>query len=155
MRRLLQRSCFAGIVMAMAAAFVAAQEAAQKPAAQEVPQFRAKQILGSKVNLEGNAAAGTVDDIVLDENGNVDYLIVMNQDQKLVTVPWDATRFNVDKRVAVVNITPQKFQQVPTYTVDQYPVFSTPAYRTKIYNYYGLTPHQQRRMIRRGAVVVP
>ncbi len=154
MRKTLQLGC-ACIVMASAAGFIAAQETAQKPAAQDVPQFRAKQILGARVSLEGNTAAGTVDDIVMDENGNVDYLIVVNDANKLVTVPWDATKFNVDKRTAVVNITPQKFQQVPTYTVQQYPVFSAPAYRTKIYSYYGLTPHQERRMIRRGTVVVP
>src|SRR4051794_17753208 len=59
--------------------------------------YRAKQILGSKVLIQGDQSVGTVDDIVLDEHGNVDYLIVMNKD-KLVTVPWDAARFNPEKR---------------------------------------------------------
>jgi hypothetical protein len=98
---------------------------------------------------------GTVDDIVIDEHGNVDYLIVMNSDNRLVTVPWDAARFNSEKRMAVVHIAPEKFRQVPTYTVNQYPNFATPAYRTEIYRWYGLTPGQERRAIRRGAVVVP
>jgi sporulation protein YlmC with PRC-barrel domain len=144
----------AGVVLVISGAnFIVAQDGA-KPAA-EGQQYRAKQILGARVNLEGNNSVGTVDDIVLDENGNVDYLIVANQDDKLVTVPWDAARFNVEKRIAVVNIPQQKFRQAPTYTVDQYPVFSAPAYRTQVYRYYGLTPHEQRRAIRRGAVVVP
>jgi hypothetical protein len=153
-------SSVAGLALVLACTgLISAQQKAAQPgaakAAPEVQQFRAKQILGARVNLEGNTAGGTVDDIVLDENGNVDYLIVVNDNQKLVTVPWDATQFNVDKRMAVVNITPQKWQQAPTYTVDHYPVFSAPAYRTQVYSYYGLTPHQQRRMMRRGAVVVP
>ena len=141
------------LVAALGVSFVGAQE--KKLDADAGQHFRAKQILGSKVSLEGNTSAGTVDDIVLDENGNVDYLIVMTGEDKLVTVPWDAARFNVEKRMAVVNITPEKFQQVPTYTVKQYPTFSTPAYRTQVYRYYGLTPGQERRAIRRGAVVVP
>lgn len=151
-------SSIAGLAFVLTGAgLISAQQAQQGAAkgAAEAQQFRAKQILGARVNLEGNTAGGTVDDIILDENGNVDYLIVVNDNQKLVTVPWDATQFNVDKRVAVVNITPQKWQQAPTYTVDHYPVFSAPAYRTQVYSYYGLTPHQTRRMIRRGAVVVP
>ncbi len=41
------------------------------------------------------------------------------------------------------------------YTVEQYPVFSTPSYRSQVYKYYGLTPAEQRRVIRRGGVVVP
>ena len=88
-------------------------------------------------------------------SGNVDYLIVaLPDDNKLVTVPWDATRFNVEQQTATVQIPQEQFQQIPTYTARQYPVW-TPAYRTQIYHYYGLTPGQQRRAIRRGAVVVP
>lgn len=118
------------------------------------PHYRAKQILGSKVSIDGNMQVGTVDDIVLDENGNVDYLIVVTDNNKLVTVPWDATRFNAEKRSAFVKITHDRFKQIPTYSTDDYPGFSTPQYRTQTYRYYGLTPAQERRMIRqRGAVI--
>lgn len=116
--------------------------------------FRAKQILGSKVTIDADMSVGTVDDIVLDENGYVEYLIAMTKDQKLVTVPWEAVRFNIEKRVAVVHITQQQFQQVPTYTVQQYPVFTAPAYRTQIYGYFGLKPAQERRAVRRGEVII-
>lgn len=127
-----------------------AQPAAGNAATAGAATYRAKQIIGSKLAIQGNASAGTVDDIVLDEHGNVDYLIVATDDGKLVTVPWDAAVYNADQRVATVQITPEKFQQVPTYTAQQYPVYSTPAYRTQVYGYYGLTPGQTRRMIRRS-----
>lgn len=117
--------------------------------------FRAKQILGSKVTIDSDLSIGTVDDIVLDENGNVDYLIVINKDQKLVTVPWDAVMLNAEKQIATVHITPEQFKKVPVYTTQQYPVFAAPTYRKQIYTYYGLTPAQERRVIRRGNVVVP
>jgi hypothetical protein len=123
------------------------------PGAEPAPSIRAKQILGAKVSLQGEKSVGTVDDIVLDEHGNVDYLIVVNSDNRLVTVPWDAAKFNLEKRMAMVHIAPDQFAQVPTYTTEQYPVFSAPAYRTQIYQAYGLTPGQQRRAIRRGALL--
>ena len=151
-RRALQLGSLFTLVAALVAANLIAEEGTR--ARDEAQHFRAKQVLGSKVTLEGDSSAGTVDDIVIDEHGNVDYLIVMNSDNKLVTVPWDAARFNAEKRMAVVHIAPEKFRQVPTYTVNQYPVW-TPAYRTEIYRWYGLTPGQERRAIRRGAVVVP
>lgn len=118
--------------------------------------YRAKQIIGSKVSIDNNTDVGTVDDIVLDDHGNVDYLIVANSENKLVTVPWDAAVFNAEKRMATVHIAPKVYQTIPTYTVEQYPAFATPTYRTQVYKYYGLTPGQERRAIRRGgAVVVP
>lgn len=154
-RNIASGATFGLVAAIISASFVFAEDApAVKPVAPG-QHFRAKQILGSKVNIEGNTAVGTVDDIVLDDHGNVDYLIVAKEDETLVTVPWDAAIYNAETRIATVQITPQRFQQVPTYTVRQYPVFSTPTYRTQVYKYYGLTPGQERRMIRRGEVVVP
>jgi hypothetical protein len=105
-------------------------------------------VLGSKVSLDGGNAVGTVDDIVFDDSGYVEYLIVMEKG-KLVTVPWEATTFNFQKRSAVIKITPKQYEAIPTYTVDKYPVFSAPAYRTETYKYYGLNPRQERRVERR------
>ena len=110
--------------------------------------LRAKQVLGSAVSIDGGMSVGTVDDIVLDQAGNVDYLIVINNERRLVTVPWDAAMFDVQRRTAVIHIAPTQFRQIPTYTVQQYPVFTTPTYRNQVYKYYGLTPGQQRRVIR-------
>ena len=69
---------------------------------------------------------------------------------KLITVPWDAVKFNAEKRSTLLQITPDKFEQIPTYTPNQYPAFATPKYRSEVYKYYGLTPGQQRRAIRRA-----
>lgn len=139
--------------------FVAAQDdvkvAAPGKPAHPGQAFRAKQILGAKVSIENDTDVGTVDDIVLDEHGNVDYLIVANSENQLVTVPWDAAAFDSEKRVATVRITPKVYQTIPTYTVEKYPAFYTPTYRSQVYKYYGLTPGEQRRAIRRGAVVAP
>ena len=152
-RRVWQCSSACVLMAALAGASLLAAD--DKSGSDSTQHFRAKQIIGSKVSIENNMAVGTVDDIVLDENGNVDYLIVLNSENTFVSVPWDAARFNVEKRLATVHITPERFKQVPTFTVDHYPVFSTPAYRIQTYKYYGLTPGQERRMIKRGTVVVP
>ena len=105
--------------------------------------FRAKEVLGSKVSIDGNMSIGKVDDIVFDGEGYIEYLIVDN-DGKLVTVPWEAAKFNFKERTATVKITNEQFRRVPTYTVDKYPVFTTPDYRVETYKYYGLTPRERR-----------
>ncbi|MEJ7594576.1 MAG: PRC-barrel domain-containing protein [Planctomycetaceae bacterium] len=114
---------------------------------EEGQSYRAKSVLGSKVMIEGEVSIGKVDDIVFSDEGYVEYLIVSNEN-KLVTVPWEATKFNFEKRMATVNITQEHFKTVPTYSVEQYPVFHAPQYRVDTYKYYGLTPGQ-RREIRR------
>ena len=119
-----------------------------QPAVGSVATYRAKQILGTKIMIQGNTAVGTVDDIVFDSAGNMEYLIVAN-DGKLVTVPWDATKFDLKSQSAVLNVTPEVYKTIPTYTPTTYPDYWAPAYRTGVYKYYGLTPRELRRIDRR------
>jgi hypothetical protein len=114
-----------------------------------LPTFRAKQVLGTKIMIQNNTAIGTVDDLVFDQAGNLDYVVVATSDNKLITVPWDAAKWDLEKKVAVVNITPDVYKTIPTYTVTTYPQFYTPTYHTDIYKVYGLTPRELRRIERR------
>ena len=111
--------------------------------------FRAKQILGTKIMIQNNTAVGTVEDLVFDDAGNMDYMVVSTGDNKLITVPWDAAKFDLEKKTATLNVTPEVYKTIPTYTVTTYPQFYTPTYRTDIYKVYGLTPRELRRIERR------
>jgi PRC-barrel domain len=119
-----------------------------RPAAGPRTALRAKSILGATVSLKGGTSAGTVTDFVVNDEGVVDYLIV-SEGGKLVTVPWEAAKFNYEKRMATINITQDQFRQIPTYTTERYPDYYTPAYRGQVYKYYGLTPGRERRLERR------
>ena len=118
----------------------AARPGATTPATEGSTQaYRVKQILGTKVSISGDLSIGTVDDLVFNDAGQVEYLIVANEG-KLVTVPWEAAKFNFEKKVATVNITQDKFREIPTFSTTEYPVFFEPAYRTRVYGWYGLRP---------------
>ena len=117
------------------------------PNAPATATYRAKEILGSKIMIQNNTAVGTVDDIVFDSAGNLEYLVVVD-DGKMVTVPWTAARFDVKSQTAVVNITPEVYKTIPTYTATSYPQFFTPTYRTTTYKYFNLTPRELRRIER-------
>jgi len=151
MSRTALRSGIAVVVLATAFGISVAQvrDPNQKtPKSSSGAAFRAKSILGSTVQLQGNMKAGTVEDIVIDEEGVIDYFIV-SDGGKLVTVPWEAAKFNFEQRTAVINITQEQYRQIPTYTAERYPDFYTPTYRTQVYKYYNLTPAQERRFERR------
>jgi sporulation protein YlmC with PRC-barrel domain len=111
--------------------------------------FRAKQILGTKIMIQNGTAIGTVDDLVFDEAGNMEYLLVSTGDNKLITVPWDAAKWDLEKKTGTVNITQDVYKTIPTYTTTTYPQFYTPTYRTQVYRAYGLTPRDLRRIERR------
>src|SRR3569623_990025 len=82
-RAVLQIACSMLVAVVASSSVAWSQDRDAPPDGQ--PHFRAKQILGSKVSLQGDASVGTVDDIVLDESGNVDYLIDVNNEERLVT----------------------------------------------------------------------
>jgi hypothetical protein len=110
--------------------------------------YRAKQVLGAKLSIQGEISIGAVDDIVFADDGYIEYLIVQNEG-KLVTVPWEAAKFDFEKRTATINVTQEQFRQVPTFTPQQYPTYSAPTYRTQIYRAWGITNGPDRRQDRR------
>jgi PRC-barrel domain len=153
---MMRTSRFAGAALACCLAATGAtvcQAAApvERVAAVEVRggnSLRAKAILGSKVNIEGGTDVGTVVDIIFDNDGTLDYLVV-DHDGKYVTVPWEAAKWDTGRRTAVINITPQRWQEIPTYTSEAYPNYYEPAYREKIYSYYGVKPRREIRTEKR------
>lgn len=110
--------------------------------------YRAKRILGTGVQIEGNISIGTVDDIVFRDDGIVEYLVVLNEG-KLISIPWEAAKFNFEKKTATVGITREQYKLIPTFTIETYPRFFTPEYQIQTYKFYGLTPGQERRLERK------
>jgi sporulation protein YlmC with PRC-barrel domain len=110
--------------------------------------MRLQSLLGATVNLQGGTNAGTVQDIIINEEGVIDYVVV-SENNKLVTVPWDAVRFNYQNRTAFVNINADQFRQIPTYTTTTYPDYFTPEYRTQTFHNFGIAPGRERRLDRR------
>lgn len=141
------RTCLALGILVTAMGFVLAQQP-REGEKRGAPSLRAKNILGSKVQLQGDTQVGSIEDIVFDDEGVIDYFIV-SEGGKFVTVPWEAAKFNFEKRTAVINISAERFRKIPTFTSDRYPEFYTPAYQTEIYGYYDLKPGQSRRLERR------
>ena len=154
MSKFLRYGVMAAFLTTVSAASADAQVPQPAPAPTSVPgtgvsnQFRAKQVLGTRIMIMGNTAAGTVDDLVFDDAGNLEYLIVENNG-KLWTVPWEAAKFDLEKKMAMVPLTMEQYKTIPTYTTTSYPTFYTPVYRTQTYKYYGLTPRELRRIERR------
>ena len=111
--------------------------------------MRAKSILGAKVALKGGTSAGTVEDIVLSNEGVVDYLVV-SSGGKSSPSPGTPPGSTTASASPPSNSTQEQYQKIPTYTSEAYPNYYSPEYRTQTYKYYGLTPGRERRLERRS-----
>jgi len=85
---------------------------------------KATAIIGSSVTVErGEARLGKVVDLVLNEGGCVDFLIVDCGDG-LVAVPWGVVTYTVERRTVVIKyeITRERLREV-TFARDRWPDF--------------------------------
>jgi hypothetical protein len=70
---------------------------------------RVSQLIGSNVALQGNNTFGKVEDVVLNNNGGIGYLVVSNGG-RYAMLPWNAANVNYGQRVVNYNVTPQAVQ---------------------------------------------
>jgi len=119
------------------------------PVGEVARPLRAKQVLGARISIQNNTAVGTVDDIVLSDAGDVEYVVVQTDENKMVTVPWSTVVWNKDYKSATINVTVDQFKVIPRYSNTAYPDYFAPTYRTEIYKQYGVAPGTLRRIERR------
>src|SRR5574337_333019 len=70
---------------------------------------RISHLIGSTVRLQGNNNFGKVDDVVLNQNGQIAYLVVANGG-RYAMMPWTPADFNWNQRYVTYNVTPQAVQ---------------------------------------------
>jgi hypothetical protein len=80
-------------------------------------------LMGSKVMIRDGGGLGEVVDMVINDTGCIDFLIVRYEDD-YVPVPWTVTTFNAQRRSVVVNadITRAKLRDI-TFTRNRWPNF--------------------------------
>jgi hypothetical protein len=119
----------------------------------------ANQVIGSAIRLQDGVSYGRVEDIVLNEDGYAEYLVVSREGQYGL-LPWSAARVDYGQRVITYDVAPQVVQPF-FFAPNAWPNYSDPQFRTRIREVF---PRATRREIRRieregvpppGAVVTP
>lgn len=91
---------------------------------------RVSQILGASVRLQGEDTYGKVDDIVLDENGTIQYLVVSKGD-RYVMMPYNAANVDYGQRVVIYDVAPQAVEPL-FFERSAWPRLADPQYTTRI-----------------------
>jgi len=68
-------------------------------------------VIGSSVKLQSGDAYGKIEDIVLNDSGCLEYVVVAYEDQYYV-VPWTVTKVNYQNHTILLNTTRQDIRQV-------------------------------------------
>ncbi len=89
---------------------------------------KASHIMGSRVTDRDGVTLGKVTDLVIDEDGFVDYLVVRYKDE-LLAVPWGAARFDLRDRVFTITgaIRRERLKEV-LFPSDRWPDFYSPTW---------------------------
>ncbi len=107
-----------------------------------VEVHRITHVIGDTVVLQDRTQVGKIEDIVLGEGGCIDYVVVSYHD-KVVFVPWTAARVDFSQRVVNLNVTREKFEQVPSFAADRWPNFSDRQFSQRIDTVFGVTGNRR------------
>jgi hypothetical protein len=96
---------------------------------------RVSDVIGSTVRLQGGDQYGKIEDIVLNDAGCVEYIVIAHE-SGYVLVPWAASTVNYEERVITVDTTPQKLETL-IFTKDNWPTPTDPQFTQRVQRVFG------------------
>src|SRR5947209_9627856 len=97
---------------------------------------RLSTVMGANLVVQDGATVGKVEDIVLSDSGCLDYVVVAYE-SNFVLVPWTATTVDFGQRVVRVDVTREKFREIPTFTRDRWPDLRDTRYTERVQAVFG------------------
>jgi hypothetical protein len=97
---------------------------------------RVSVVVGASVTLERGGSIGKVEDIVLNDNGCAEYVVISYEDS-YIAVPWTVATVDFDERVVRLDISRDRLRDIPTFSRDQWPDFARGEYRDKLRKAFG------------------
>jgi hypothetical protein len=142
-----------GLVL-IGSGFAVGQEVSQlrtvttTPAGPMTELRRVSQILGSSVRLQDGSGYGRVEDILLSEDGCIEYAVIARENQYAL-LPWGIANVDYSQRVVSFGVTPQVIQPL-FFAPNAWPNLSDPAFGSRMQQAFG--PSAVRHETRREAL---
>jgi hypothetical protein len=106
-----------------------------------------KTVIGSKVINQQNEDLGKIEDLVFDlAGGRIAYAVLsfggfLGMGDKYFAIPWEAFRFNVSDRHAVLNVDKTLLENAPGFNKDGWPNMADVSWGSQIFSHYGYKPY--------------
>jgi hypothetical protein len=94
-------------------------------------------VMGANVVLQDGTTVGRVEDFVISSGGCIDFVVV-SFESKFVLVPWTVATWSRDRTIRV-NITRERFREVPTFSRDQWTTVQDAQFIQKVRSAWGVS----------------
>jgi hypothetical protein len=122
----------------LAAAALAGSAAAQptREVTSTTEVRKASVVMNANVVVEGGASVGKITDFFISDGGCIEY-VVIDSEGKYVMLPYSVIRVEGDRHVVAVNVTREKWRDIPTFTGSNWPIHDE-AYISKVRTTFGV-----------------
>lgn len=102
--------------------------------------IRGSDLIGASVKNPNGDNLGTVNDIIVNKRGDVEYLIlshggILGFGEELIPIPFKIARIDAKEQVVMVNISKDKLSKAPNFS--DWKNLSQPGFDQKVTGYYG------------------
>jgi hypothetical protein len=112
---------------------------------------KAEDVMGKTVVSQTGEELGSVDDLVIAEDGQVQYIILsrggtLGIGGDLIPIPWDAANLQIDQENDQLraDITEQQLEGAPKIEGGNWAQIASPEYEQQVHSYYGTEPRQDQ-----------
>jgi len=96
---------------------------------------KVSQVIGSSVLLQDGVNYGKVEDIVLNEDGCIEYVVIARED-RYALMPWGVARVDYGQRAVIFDVTPQVVQPL-FFARDAWPNVADPQFGRRVQDAFG------------------
>jgi len=106
-----------------------------------------KTIIGSSVVNQQNEDLGKIEDVVIDAGaGRIVYAVLsfggfLGLGDKYFAIPWEAFRFDISDKRAVLNVDRRLLDNAPGFDKDDWPNMADTAWGGQVFSHYGYRPY--------------
>lgn len=106
-----------------------------------------KTVIGTNVVNAQNESLGNIEDVVADAaSGRITYAVLsfggfLGMGDKYFAIPWEALRFNLAEKNAVLNVDKRLLENAPGFDKDRWPNMADRQWGSQIFTHYGYKPY--------------
>lgn len=131
------RIAISGLVCALMFGGLTLAHAQQKKESRSKGEVRRiTTVIGGSVQFAAGGNVGKIEDIVISDEGCIEYIVVMYHD-RYVPIPWTVSTVAFDKRIVTIDMDQARFEEVPTFTRDEFSLLVQVDFREKVHTFFG------------------
>lgn len=99
---------------------------------------RANNLMGKEVQSQGGERLGTVEDLVIDQQGQVAFVVLSSaDDNKMRPILFKSLSGDPQQDQLTANIDKERFQNAPSFEKGEWQQALSPQWESNVYGYYG------------------